>query len=63
MVYRWHYRKYSLRYCIGYRVLNKVYIYIYIEDIQGVFYDVLPVVVYNTLNCNNFFKVYKGCIL
>ena len=29
MIYRWHSRRYSLRHCIGYRVLNKVYIYIY----------------------------------
>ena len=29
LVYRWYYRRSSLRYCIGYRVLNKEYIYIY----------------------------------
>ena len=29
MIYKWHRRRYSLRYCIGYRVLNKVYIYTY----------------------------------
>ena len=40
MIYRWHYRRYSLRCCIGYRVLNKVCVYIYIHmyGMQGVFY-------------------------
>ena len=58
MVYRWYYRRHSLRYCIGYRVLNKVYIYIHKPGLQGVFFQVLPLVLYI-----EFFKVYKGGIL
>ena len=65
-----HYRRYSLTYCIGYRVLNNVYIYIYTYiyiRYTGVFYEVLPMVLYNKIAINSlryikvvFCKVFYG---
>ena len=60
MVYRWYYRRYSLRYCIGCRVLNKVYIYTY-KVYRG--YSMRQYLWYCIINCKKFFNVYKGGIL